>query len=148
MLNDGTGRFPTSLPVNNGVDGVAAGVLRDLNGDGRPDLLFNNANTASQYDFFTSLNNGNGTFGAITRWVVRSAGWGSIDAFDLDNDGDLDVVDMEALGAPNIPPGRFFVALNNGNGTFQTPFAYDMLPNRPFDVAGRDFNEDGKIDLE
>jgi hypothetical protein len=146
MRNNGTGRF-TRTVVSNGFDGVASGVLRDLNGDGKPDLLFNNANTAPQSDFFTAMNNGNGTFGQITRWMVRSAGWGAIDAFDIDGDGDLDVIDCEALGAPDVPNGRFFIALNNGNGTFQTPYAYAQLPTRPDAVAGGDFNHDGKMDL-
>ena len=146
MRNDGSGHF-TRTSVNNGFDGVASGVLRDLNGDGKPDLLFNNANTSSQYDFFTALNDGNGNFGPITRWEVHSAGWGGIDAFDIDNDGDLDVIDCEALGAPNIPDGRFFIALNNGNGTFEQPYAYDLLPRRPDAVADGDFNHDGNIDL-
>jgi hypothetical protein len=78
---------------------------------------------------------------------VGSAGWGNIDAFDIDNDGDLDVIDCEALGAPNLPAGRFFIAINNGNGTFQTPYAYDQLPHRPDDLVGADFNHDGKMDL-
>lgn len=149
LRNDGTGRFlnRTTINNNNGLDGVAAGVLRDLNGDGKPDLLFNNANTSSQYDFFTAKNNGNGTFAAPVRWVVGSAGWGEVDAFDLDGDGDLDVVDMEAEGAPSIPDGRFFIAMNNGNGTFQVPFSYDLLPGRPEDVVAGDFNRDGKLDL-
>jgi len=147
LRNDGTGHFPNRTEIHNGQDGLAAGVLRDLNGDGHPDLLFNNANTSSQYDFFTAMNNGDGTFGAITRWVVRSAGWGEIDAFDLDGDGDLDVVDMEAEGGPGIPDGRFFIALNNGNGTFQTPYSYDLLPGRPEDVVAGDFNHDGHLDL-
>lgn len=147
VRNDGTGHFFPPTNIYNGNDGISAGVLRDLNGDGKPDLLFNNANTASQYDFFTAMNTGDGTFGAITRWVVKSAGWGAIEAFDLDNDGDLDVVDMESLGAPSIPPGRFFIALNNGDGTFQTPTHYDLLPGRPDGVVAGDFNEDGKLDL-
>jgi hypothetical protein len=147
LRNNGTGSFLDKTEIINGLDGVTAGVLRDLNGDGRPDLLFNNANTSSQYDFFTAMNNGDGTFGAITRWVVRSAGWGEVDAFDLDGDGDLDVVDMEAEGAPNIPDGRFFIAINNGNGTFQTPYSYDLLPGRPEDVVAGDFNHDGHLDL-
>ncbi|HMJ07067.1 MAG TPA: VCBS repeat-containing protein, partial [Chthoniobacterales bacterium] len=147
MRNNGSGRFTSRTVIHNGFDGVSAGVLRDLNGDRKPDLLFNNANTASRYDFFTSMNNGDGTFGPIRRWVVGSAGWGAIDAFDLDGDGDLDVVDMEALGAPNIPDGRFFIALNNGDGTFQAPYAYDLLPRRPDGVVAGDFNHDGKLDL-
>jgi len=146
MRNDGTGHF-TRTAVSNGFDGVASGVLRDLNGDGKPDLLFNNANTSSQYDFFTALNNDTGNFGPIQRWEVHSAGWGGIDAFDIDNDGDLDVIDCEALGASGIPDGRFFIALNNGNGTFQQPYAYSLLPRRPDAVVGGDFNHDGNIDL-
>ena len=147
MRNDGAGRFPGRTVIHNGQDGVAAGVLRDLNGDGKPDLLFNNANTSPRYDFFTALNDGHGNFGPVTRWLVGSAGWGGIDAFDIDNDGDLDVIDCEAEGAPGIPNGRFFIALNNGNGTFQTPYAYDQLPRRPDSVAAGDFNHDGKLDL-
>jgi hypothetical protein len=145
MRNNGSGRF-TRTAINNGQDGVAAGVLRDLNGDGYPDLLFNNANTAQHYDFFTAINDGHGIFGPITRWLVGSAGWGAIDAFDIDNDGDLDVIDCEAEGAPGIP-NRFFIAINNGNGTFQQPYAYDLLPRRPDSVAAGDFNGDGKLDL-
>lgn len=147
MRNNGSGRFTSRTVINNGFDGVATGVLRDLNGDGKPDLLFNNANTAPRSDFFTALNDGHGNFGPITRWLVGSAGWGAIDAFDIDNDGDLDVIDCEALGAPGIPNGRFFIAINNGNGTFQTPYAYDQLPRRPDAVVAGDFNHDGKLDL-
>lgn len=54
---------------------------------------------------------------------------------------------MEALGAPNLPDGRFFIALNNGNGTFQKPYSYNRLPGRPDDVVAGDFNKDGKLDL-
>lgn len=147
MRNDGIGRFTSRTVIHNGQDAVASGVLRDLNGDGKPDLLFNCANTAPRYDFFTALNDGHGNFGPVTRWLVGSAGWGNIDAFDIDNDGDLDVIDCEALGAPNLPAGRFFIAINNGNGTFQTPYAYDQLPHRPDDLVGADFNHDGKMDL-
>ncbi len=147
MRNNGAGRFTSRTVIHNGQDGVAAGVLRDLNGDGKPDLLFNNANTAPRYDFFTALNDGHGNFGPVTRWLVGSAGWGGIDAFDIDNDGDLDVIDCEAEGAPGIPNGRFFIALNNGDGTFQTPYAYDQLPARPDSVTAGDFNHDGKLDL-
>ncbi len=147
MRNNGAGRFTSRTVINNGFDGVAAGVLRDLNGDGKPDLLFNNANTAQHYDFFTAMNDGHGNFGPITRWLVGSAGWGAIDSFDIDHDGDLDVIDCEALGAPGIPNGRFFIALNNGDGTFQTPYSYDQLPRRPDAVVAGDFNHDGKLDL-
>jgi hypothetical protein len=149
MRNNGSGRFPDRTIVYNVPDGVAAGVLRDLNGDGKPDLLFNNPNTSPRSDFFTALNDGHGNFPTPTRWLVGSAGWGKIDAFDIDNDGDLDVIDCEALGAPGIGSGRFFIAINNGNGTFQQPYAYDQFPpaRRPDAVAGGDFNHDGNIDL-
>ncbi len=36
LKNDGAGHFTTRTVINNGIDGVAAGVLRDLNGDGKP----------------------------------------------------------------------------------------------------------------
>lgn len=148
LRNDGTGRFANRQIIAIPLELVDRGVLRDLNGDNFPDVLFNNApvNNAP-YDFFHALNNGNGTFGPLTRVPVGSCGWGEIEAVDLDNDGDLDVVDMEALGAPGCSSGRFWVALNNGNGTFATPYPVGPLPFRPDDVAAADYNEDGKLDL-
>jgi hypothetical protein len=148
LRNDGTGRFGNRQIIAIAFELVNRGVFRDLNGDNKPDLLFNNnpVNSAP-YDFFYALNNGNGTFGALTRVPVGSCGWGEIDAIDLDNDGDLDVVDMEALGAPGCDTGRFWVALNNGNGTFGAPYPVGPLPFRPDDVSAADYNEDGNLDL-
>lgn len=146
MRNNGSGRF-SRTPIYNGDDGVSSGVLRDLNGDHKPDLLWVSANTAPVYDVFTAMNNGDGTFGPNTRWPAHSAGWGNCDAFDIDNDGDLDVIALEALGAPGIGGGRFFILRNNGNGTFQPATIYDQLPRRPDDLEGADFNHDGKLDL-
>ncbi len=143
LRNDGAGHFFSrtiiSLP-----EGVASGVLRDLNGDGRPDLLFNDANTAQEVDFFTALNNGDGTFAAPVRWILNAGSLAAVDAFDLDGDGDLDVVDLGGVGGAG---SGFFIALNNGNGTFQPPTFYNQLPGGPERVVAGDFNHDGKLDL-
>jgi phospholipase C len=89
--------------------------LADLTGDGRADIVgFGDAGV------FVALNNGNGTFQA-PRLVVADLGFNSgwrVDQHprflaDLTGDSRADIVGFGDAGV--------FVALNNGNGTFQAP---------------------------
>ncbi|HYE95979.1 MAG TPA: FG-GAP-like repeat-containing protein [Rubricoccaceae bacterium] len=143
--NDGTGAF-----AQVSTHGVGAyGKLRDLNGDGDLDLLYASAPTASAYDFFVAFGNGDGTFGAVTRWILNACGTGQVDAVDFDADGDLDVAMSEYGGCAGDPGSyrRLFVRLNNGDGTFQP--AYTVLTDEygPFPWKAGDFNHDGHVDL-
>ena len=70
------------------------------------------------YNFGTAVNNGDGTFAAVVVQPVGSCGQGSIDAFDLDGDGDRDVVLTEEQGCPGVPQPRIFVFRNDGNMAF------------------------------
>ncbi len=64
---------------------------------------------------------------AVQTWPVGSCGWSDIDAFDVDNDGDLDAVITEWLGCPDVPESnrRIFISKNNGNGTFGSAYLYN-----------------------
>jgi hypothetical protein len=145
--NNGSGVFTTGVAYSIGGGGVQA-KFRDLNGDGKPDLIFATAISSPPYNFHTAINIGNGTFGPRQTWQMNACGWSDIDAFDLDNDGDLDAVVTEWLGCTNVfnSAQRIFISKNNGDGTFNAPLIKIVNPF-PGSVAAADFNNDGNIDL-
>jgi len=129
--------------------GVARGKLRDLDGDGDLDLLYNDAHsdlTNNSYDFYVALNDGAGVFGPIVRWVLGTCGNGDVDAFDLDGDGDLDVVNLEELACGGGGGNRLFISRNRGDATFDPAYLV-QIDTGPHAVVGGDFDGDGKVDL-
>ncbi len=122
--------------------------FRDLNGDNKPDILYATSIDSPPYDFHFAINNGNGTFGAVQTKSIGSCGWYDIDAVDLDNDGDKDVIITEWLGCINVPESsrRIFICLNDGNAIFSDPIIKLVGPN-PAPIGTGDFNHDGKIDV-
>jgi hypothetical protein len=144
LRNRGDGTFP---PVERLLLPSPAGdvKLRDLDSDGDLDLLWNEA--APPYRWGRALNDGTGRFGNILIVPVATCGYfaSEIDAFDLDDDGDLDVVQIESLGCGTVG-GRVFVNENTGNAQFRLANVIQPFPN-PRSVAGGDFDHDGIIDL-
>jgi hypothetical protein len=111
---------------------IAAG---DLDGDGWPDLVMDDAGTGMA----VLLNRGDGTFGPPTTYAfaeeVRSIAIG-----DLNGDGTSDVV----FGGYSFNDlGVFF---NLGGGTFAPAARWD-LTNNPWTVALGDLNGDGHLDI-
>ena len=145
--NNGNGTFTKGVAYSIRGGGVHA-KFRDLNGDGNPDLLFATAISSPPYDFHTAINNSDGTFGPRQTWSMNACGWNDIEAVDLDNDGDLDVVITEWLGCQNVSNSarRIFISKNNGHGVFSVPLIKIVNPF-PGSIATGDFNEDGKVDL-
>jgi hypothetical protein len=146
-MNNGNGTFTPAINYS-GFDGGVGVKLRDINNDGFVDLVFASGVGTIPYDFFTALNNGNGTFAPTQRWSMNSCGWNDIDAADLDNDGDLDVIITEWLGCPGIPfsAQRIFISYNQGGGNFSAPTIKIVNPF-PGPIAICDFNEDGFLDV-
>lgn len=147
LKNNGNGSFTPGIAYSIRAGGVQA-KFRDLNGDGKPDIIFATAISSPPYDFHTAINNGDGTFGPRQTWSMNACGWSDIDAIDVDGDGDNDAVITEWLGCTNIPNSarRLFISKNNGNGSFAAPVIKLISPS-PSCVATGDFNNDGRPDI-
>jgi serine/threonine-protein kinase len=134
--NDGTGTF-TDVTTAAGLKTTdhtgRRGAWADFDNDGDPDLFAGG-------DYGTNANwlyrnNGDGTFTDVTTASGMSSSGGEVLWFDIDNDGDLDLL---AGGT---------VWRNNGTGTFtaaQTGFPTTFAASAA--VAG-DYDNDGDLDL-
>jgi hypothetical protein len=145
LKNNGDGTFAPAIdytPARNFADMK----LRDINGDGFVDLIFAPDGNFPPYHFGTALNNGNGTFAPTLVTNVFSCGEGTIDAADLDGDGDRDIVLTEEETCPG-QEARIFVFRNDGNQNFfRMPDI--VLPGRlPHGLALADVTGDGHIDI-
>src|ERR1035437_3155166 len=123
---------PRWLDAGTNTYSVAVG---DFNGDGKLDLVVNNAGSAGTVSVL--LGNGDGTFQAPINSAAGTASR-SLVVGDFNGDGKLDL----AMGAN----GAVSVLLGNGDGTFQAPINSDAGRD-PMWVAAGDFNRDGKLDL-
>jgi len=142
--NNGTGTYAQSHRI---AGNYAFAKFAELSGDGIPDLLFVSAPTAPPYDFFTARGNGNGTFQAPVRHPLNLCGIAHPSAFDVDNDGDLDVINTENAGCFGGGVGNTIrISLNNGNGTFAPQMVF-VVGIWPYHVNAGDFDEDGNLDL-
>jgi len=104
-------------------------VTADLNGDGKPDLIFT--------DGTVLLGKGDGTF---TVAVALSVTGDSIAAGDFNGDGKADVI------VTSNSSTVLSVLLGNGDGTFQVALTVNVGAALKSLVVG-DFNGDGKLDV-
>lgn len=121
--------------------------IRDLNMDGRPELVVTNA--------FTSVNNeldvlvNQSTVGSISfaPTVLKFAITGANTTYGLD------VQDMDGDGKPEIivnqfAAGNIYLLRNTSSGTVSfAPSQQISLPENLIEITTADFNEDGKMDI-
>ncbi|APR80621.1 Putative aggregation factor core protein MAFp3, isoform C [Minicystis rosea] len=132
LLNQGDGTFaPLSHHTFDGSTwGMSAG---DMNGDGKPDLLFVN-NTLS-----VLLNKGDGSFSDPIQQAMKGNVYASAIA-DLNADAKPDLV----IATDDGPGASIY--LGAGNGMFVGPIG-TAPQTKPRDLALADVNGDGKPDL-
>jgi hypothetical protein len=150
LHNRGDGTFEPwrSVPVGAMPEQVVAG---DFNGDHAPDLaILHNHNVGSppplDQPYLTILyNDGSGAFPTRSEYAnQRLITAGSLAAADFDGDGRLD------LAFPDYGAHTALVALNHGDGTFETPLPYGAAGDGhqwPAAVLAGDFDRDGRPDL-
>jgi len=145
LKNNGNGTFAPAIdysPPRNFADMK----LRDINGDGFVDLIFAPDGNFPSYHFGTALNNGNGTFAPTLVTNVFACGEGTIDAADLDHDGDLDIVLTEEETCPSSN-ARIFVFRNDGNQNFVRMPDIDLPGRLPHGLALAEVTGDSNIDI-
>ena len=145
-FNDGTTGFdlgtvalnPATLaqafvaaPTVTGLSNPQVVAMADLNGDGKPDLVYGTYNNG----ILVQLGNGDGTFQAPKNFL--SGAVPGIAFGDFNGDGKLDI----AL----VTNYSIVVMLGNGDGTFQKEAYYDSGYFKA--VAVGDFNGDGILDI-
>lgn len=137
-LNNGNGTFARGQATNlipNVGGATGAGVIADVNGDGKADFVVV-SNQAHATDIF--LGNGDGTFQAPTVIVNDAI---AVAVADVNKDGKPDLV--EGFG-----DGSVSVFLNNGNGTFGSPTSFATAAGSG--ISGfflSDVNGDGNLDV-
>ena len=148
LLNDGSGKFtPSPRPLPPGPFGTDSNLIdsqaRDLNGDGRMDLvLLAHRSDGSGRAVQVLMNNGAARFTDATAERV-SVNWTNdnwviyLQFADLNGDGFDDIITQPSNG--NVE-----VLLNNGDGYFFEPANNELFIPGTYELG--DFNEDGKID--
>jgi FG-GAP-like repeat len=145
LKNNGNGTFAPAIdysPSRNFADMR----LRDINGDGFVDLLFAPDGNFPSFHFGTAVNNGNGTFAPTVVTNVFSCGEGTIDAADLDGDGDLDIVLTEEETCPS-QDARIFIFRNDGNQNFVRMPDINLPGRLPDGLALAEVTGDSNIDI-
>jgi hypothetical protein len=148
LLNKGDGTFDAVVGYTTAGFDISSVVISDVNGDGKPDLVFADlCDTGCKNGAVeVLLGNGDGTFGSPTLYSLNRDSYPlSVVAVDLNGDGKSDLV--VANCCTSTASGIVTVMLNKGDGTFPTQVTYPTGGNLASSVVAADMNHDGKLDL-
>jgi hypothetical protein len=109
----------------------------DLNGDGREDVIYQDAQNA--VGFYVKLSTGDGVYGAATHYGLPAGFIGTIGIGDFNGDGKPD---LAIFGTDD----KVYEFLNKGGGGFQLHTSFAIGTNQASVVVG-DFNHDGHMDF-
>lgn len=137
LMGSGDGGFSLTGQYDVGEDPSSV-LCMDLDNDGYLDLSVGYLNFKGTY-FSTLMNNGDGTFGSPTDFVVGRAP-ARITGCDLDGDGNRDLV------IASRESETFSVLFGLGDGTFKTAIDYGV-GDVPTSIKCSDIDADGDCDL-
>jgi len=138
--NTGAGNFSAPVTVSATASGVSSVIATDLDGDNNLDVLISYS-ISDKVAWFANTN-GTGVFG--TEQVINSTGDRpfKVDAADLDNDGDMDVL------CANFNDGEIVWYENtNGAGSFGMPQVISSVAQGASFVSVADIDADGDVDV-
>ncbi len=140
-INNGKGTFTQTQQITVGETTTPA--LADVNGDGIPDLIYEDPANHAVLD--VALGTGQGTFGSPKSYTGQpgAATFSPVIAGDFNGDGKPDI----AWSRNNLSGGSVVIVfLNTGNGTFGSGTSY-FMGTAPVGLAVADMNRDGIQDL-
>jgi len=140
LFGQGNGTFPTSVDLTNLAKPLAVAVA-DFNNDSIADLAVTTSDGTTNYRVSILVGQGAGAFASPVHYPVGFNAM-SMATADLNGDGMADIV---AAQNTYNRDGKVFVLLNQGNGTFGNPTAYDTQGAGRVVIA--DVNGDSIMDL-
>ncbi len=145
LKGNGNGTFQAPITIPAGVTPTAMAAV-DLNGDGKPDLVFSDSGPNGSGlggGIYVALNTGGGVFQApvqVFSGVAPTFGIG-----DVNGDGKLDLVASSAVAGTGNTVLSWLAG--NGNGTFQAPVVITTSDATDNAILVQDFNGDGIPDI-
>ena len=141
---DGQGNFSTNQQIEDFYFDAVSTKIADIDGDGDNDIVYIGDKTDSDYVGWSENLDGAATFSNIQLITTIINNPKDISVFDMDNDGDMDVVSA-AQGNGGVIA---WYENTDGLGDFEnTQQVISTSLNSPFDLFVTDINQDNNLDL-
>ena len=139
LIGAGNGKF--LAPPEFDADGLdpTRGLVRDLNGDGIPDIAVSGTRLSTDDKVVIYFGKGDGTFSTIGASYATGHIPTELTSGDFNNDRKIDLAARTAKGVS--------ILLGNGDGTFQPYVDYGDSAGYIGGLVVGDFNKDGKLDV-